>query len=183
MAALRALSLRCSFVILSARTLPPLSPPLRPSMTASGSFPVPSVASMTAWRAAYAVWLASSSSTLLGRLAAALGFFFTACLPDRFGTAHDRISTTRRASLSRCETETLPNWRIPNPESRKLSERLFRGLGFGVGGSAFRRQNDPDIRVAMPRRAVVVAQHVVDAKPGSLESPRHLRDRERAKRE
>jgi len=36
-AALRAISDRCSAVSLSARALPPLSPPLRPSATAAGS--------------------------------------------------------------------------------------------------------------------------------------------------
>ena len=90
-AALRALSLRSSSVILLARARPPLSPPRRPSITARGSFPVPSVASITAWSAAYAVWLASGASTPFGRIRAILCFArlaraagFAVCLRDRF---------------------------------------------------------------------------------------------------
>ena len=59
-------------------------------MTASGSLPVPSVASMTAWRAAKAASLASLGALLFGRFGAGLGFF-AVCLRDRFGMSHDRM--------------------------------------------------------------------------------------------
>src|SRR5678815_3303881 len=45
------------------------------------------------------------------------------------------------------------------------------------------RHDDPDIGAVVPRPAAIVAEHGVDAEPGTLELSRHLRHRQGAERQ